>query len=585
MRRNGRLWVMALILFWGFSCTLLAQENGDREMRVVLFGDSMTEGLGVETPKSFGKRLENQLRDVGLPVRVLNAGKGPDRTDLAIARMQQDVIVKQPDVVLIMYGAYDAMVDSGKTKARIPLNVYSKQLTQIISFLKGINVTPILMTSPTLSMSATMDREPYASAGPNFLLTHYMETCRKLSKEARVPLVDHFGTWEKMESEGKDLNTLRVDGFHPNEEGHKHMADLIFPVLVEELSPKITEVFSKEELEYDQFHSPQILASRSGFLLAFSEGVRNQSGIQSSDIVFKRSFDKGESWTSMDTLVAGGLSYLSNPTVVHEEGSGKIFLLYQSRPGFSEGDANALSPGVKGDLIAKVYCMVSEDEGREWSEPEEITKDVKRPKDVTLLTGGPSNGIFIPDEKGPGRLVLPFCQMANGIWQVYSVYSDNSGKSWKYSDLVTGAEKQQLSEPRLIQRSGDTLLLSVRSKEAEKRLISVSEDGGKSWSSFAEDPHFPLSAQNPTCLYKFNPYYTLYAGMEADGDKGKIKLSKDQGKTWKFSQEFFSDKMGEANFTSTGPTQAGILFSYGEDEGVNYARFPIKWLLISSQED
>ncbi|MEM9723256.1 MAG: exo-alpha-sialidase [Bacteroidota bacterium] len=585
MRRIGKLWVYTLIGIWGVPFSTFSQGNGDQEMRVVLFGDSMTEGWGVDSTRSFGSLLETELKQTGIPVAVLNAGKGPDRSDMAIARMQQDVIVKQPDVVLIMYGAYDAMVDSGKTKARIPLNVYTKQITQIISFLKGINVTPILMTAPSMGMTPAMDREPYKSAGPNFLLTHYMEACRKLAKESRIPLVDHFSTWEKLAEEGKDLSALRLDGFHPNVAGHKQMAESIFPVLKEELSPKFMEVYSKEDVPYDQYKSPAILTSRSGFLLAFAEGIRNQTGINSSDIVFKRSFNKGESWTELDTLVSGGLSFLSDPVAAQEESSGKIYLLYQSRPGFSEGEGDALEAGVKGDLIAKVFYLMTEDEGRNWSEPVEITKDVKRPKEVTHISGGPSNGVFISDEKGPGRMVLPFCQKANGQWQVFTVYSDNSGKSWKYSDLIAGAEQQQLSEPTLIQQTGDTLLLSVRSNKEKKRLLATTENGGKTWTPFSEDPNYPTSSTKPTSLFKFNPYYTLYVGIEEGKDEGIMKLSKDQGKSWKYRQVFYSGKFGEGSFTTSGPTQAGILFSYGENEGINYARFPIKWLLVNPIED
>ena len=222
-------------LLWPFFS--LSQSTENESLRVVLFGDSMVKGIGVDSADTFGYKLAQQFSESGATVSFVNAGKVADRTDIALSRMQQDVVVKRPDVVLIMYGAFDAMVDSGQTKARVPLNVFEKQVTQIVSFLKGIDVTPILMTAPPVGMAPSMDREPYSSAGPNFLLKIYMEKCREIAQASRIPLVDHYQAWMEMEENGVDLNTLRLDGFHPNPLGHKKMAELIQPVLKGELGP------------------------------------------------------------------------------------------------------------------------------------------------------------------------------------------------------------------------------------------------------------------------------------------------------------------------------------------------------------
>ena len=558
-----------------------SQDAGNQEMRVVLFGDSMTKGVGIDSSSTFGSILGKKLNKSGLAVSVINAGKQEDRTDMAIARMQQDVIVKRPDAVLIMFGAFDAMVDSGQTKARVPLNVYKKQLIQIISFLKGIDVTPILMTTPPVGMSASMNREPYSSAGPNFLLKIYMEACRKIARDARIPLVDHLQDWTSMEEQGVDLNTLRLEGFNPNPLGHKKMAELILPTLKEELGPKFAKIFAPSDAGYDSYQSPAILKTRSEFLIALGIGKRSSAGVQSSDLIYKRSFDKGNTWTDLDTLIAGGMSFISHPVSVQEASSAKIFIMYQSRPGFTPEDRENLTTGIKGENISKTYIISSEDEGKTWADPVEITKEVKRAKDATLLAGGSSTGVQLTSEKGKSKMILPFCQKANGKWQVYCVYSDNMGKSWKYYDLIPGAEDKQLIDPQLILESKEQLVMSALSMADKMRYLSESTDGGKSWSPFKLDPTFPSQDSKPSCAYKFNSYYNLYVGSHEATKKGLLKLSTDKGKSWSYQQAFFDSEIGKSTFVGTGTTQAGILFELGDQSAVHFAKFPIKWLMVN----
>ena len=559
----------------------LSQSAGNESLRVVLFGDSMVKGVGVDSTDTFGYKLAQQLDESGATISFVNAGKVADRTDIGLARMQQDVVVKRPDVVLIMYGAFDAMVDSGQTKARVPLNVFEKQVTQIVSFLKGIDVTPILMTSPPVGMAPSMDREPYASAGPNFLLKIYMEKCRKLAQASRIPLVDHYQAWMDMEEKGVDLNTLRLDGFHPNPLGHKKMAELIQPVLKGELGPKFSEVFMATDSGYSSFEAPALHKTKNGFLLAMSIGNRSNAGIQSSDLVYKRSFDKGVTWTELDTLVSGGYGYISHPITVQDEASGKVFLHYQVRPGFSEGNQVPLATGHKGENIAKAFVITTSDEGKTWTEPVEVTKDIKRPKDVTLFGGGTSYGVQLTGEKVEGRMILPFSQEAGGKSQVYTIYTDNLGKSWKYTDLIGGAEDKQLVNPYLTIGPEEQLLMGAFSKGDNKRYVASSSDGGKSWSDFTEDSAAPQEGMSNPMVYRFNLYYTLYVGCEDGDGKGALKLSTDKGKTWPYSQTFYSKPIGKSAFIGTGATRAGILYESGDPSSIQFAQFPIKWLLVN----
>jgi lysophospholipase L1-like esterase len=66
---------------------------------------------------------------------------------------------------------------------------------------------------------------------PNALLEKYVEICRSVAKEEKVPLVDHFAHWTKAENEGTPVAEWTTDQCHPNPAGHQVMSKLMLPVV------------------------------------------------------------------------------------------------------------------------------------------------------------------------------------------------------------------------------------------------------------------------------------------------------------------------------------------------------------------
>jgi lysophospholipase L1-like esterase len=71
---------------------------------IVCFGDSLTEGVGAEAGESYPDQLE---RRIGRP--VVNAGVSGDTTGSALARLDSDVLARDPRIVLITLGGNDLM--------------------------------------------------------------------------------------------------------------------------------------------------------------------------------------------------------------------------------------------------------------------------------------------------------------------------------------------------------------------------------------------------------------------------------------------------------------------------------------------
>lgn len=201
---------------------------------IIALGDSITKGVrpGVKTEETFVGLLAARCKEKDLAVRFINAGVGGERTDGALKRLERDVLVHKPKVVLVMYGTNDSYVDRGKTESRLSIEQYRANLVKIVENLEKAGIKPVLMTEPRWAAGSKNG----LGESPNDRLGKYMAACREVAKEKEIRLVDHFAHWSKAESRGVNIRGWTTDGCHPNPRGHREIADLIWPELIEVLS-------------------------------------------------------------------------------------------------------------------------------------------------------------------------------------------------------------------------------------------------------------------------------------------------------------------------------------------------------------
>ena len=195
---------------------------------------------------------------------------------------------------------------------------------------------------------------------------------------------------------------------------------------------------------YGMYRIPVIVTTNKGTLLAFIEGRDNISDHAQNDIVLKRSSDKGRNWGELITVAEAGNNCLNNPQAVVLPETGRIICFYTFNPeGYHTraiGDSiKVLKSGVSGPDVGLCFMTVSDDDGLTWSAPLDITAQVKRPQKIIGIASGPGVGIVLRNEPHKGRIIMPFNESwyeADGkrISRVYSVYSDDNGKSWKYGN-------------------------------------------------------------------------------------------------------------------------------------------------------
>lgn len=229
----------------------------DPERVVVAFGDSTT-ATRRELANVYADLLRQQLAQEGIDAQVFNEGVGGNNTEDAIKRFQSDVLDHDPDIVIMQFGINDSTVDVWKrpsaTEPRVPVDKYGKNLETMVQQLKKAGAKVILMTPNPLTWSEKVVqlygpgpgnvRNPEATSpydvddpmGFNKLRDPYLKVVRDLAAEQDVVLVDiHKKFLDYAAQEGKELDELLLDGMHPNEAGHRLVAQALVPVVLEQV--------------------------------------------------------------------------------------------------------------------------------------------------------------------------------------------------------------------------------------------------------------------------------------------------------------------------------------------------------------
>jgi len=223
--------------------SLAAPSVAARPMVLVAFGDSTTalrKNLEV-----YATLLEKELPAKGIQVKIHNAGVGGNSTHDARHRFQTDVLSRNPDVVILQFGINDSAIDVWKQppadQPRVPLKQYEINLRYFITVLKKRGVNVLLMTPNPLRWTPRLkelyDKTPYEPENPdgmNHLLKLYTETVRKIARTEKVSLVDVAKAFENYAQDGhQSMDDLLLDGMHPNQQGHRLIAGLLSPRIVE----------------------------------------------------------------------------------------------------------------------------------------------------------------------------------------------------------------------------------------------------------------------------------------------------------------------------------------------------------------
>ena len=123
-----------------------ATANGAKPARgrIVVLGDSITAGLGLNDPAdAWPARLQQKIDAAGLPFEVVNAGVSGDTTAGGLARVDFSVR-KDTDLAIVALGGNDLLqgLDTGETRANLDGIVKKLQARHIRVLVAGIGAPP-----------------------------------------------------------------------------------------------------------------------------------------------------------------------------------------------------------------------------------------------------------------------------------------------------------------------------------------------------------------------------------------------------------------------------------------------------------
>lgn len=236
-------------------------------------------------------------------------------------------------------------------------------------------------------------------------------------------------------------------------------------------------VFSAGEGGYHTMRIPALEVAADGTLLAFAEARKYSAADpgfpgQEIDLVLKRSSDGGQTWSALMVVEHSGERWSSaNPATVLDRTNGRLWLFYlRCAPGKNTYEAR---PGTT-DVLN--LARFSDDNGKTWSEPVDLTRIARDFDDPQWGISVPGPGGAIQDRQG--RLIVPMWRYRP--FKGFVLFSGDHGQTWQRGQFVP--TEQGVDESQLVELADGTLALDMRQQKGPHRWIAFSRDGGKTWS-------------------------------------------------------------------------------------------------------
>jgi len=195
-----------------------------RTKRIVFFGDSITQA-GVNE-SGYITQLGKSLSSPGY--ELMGAGIGGNKVYDLYLRMEEDVLAKKPDLVVIYVGINDVWhkQSSGTgTDYDKFINFYQAIINKVREQGSQIVVCTPTVIGEKINGQNAMDAD----------LDKYAGAIRELAKSNDLPLCDLRTVFtdyiKKNNKNNQEKDILTTDGVHLNEAGNKLVADTMLPFL------------------------------------------------------------------------------------------------------------------------------------------------------------------------------------------------------------------------------------------------------------------------------------------------------------------------------------------------------------------
>ncbi|MDO4236172.1 arylesterase [Pseudomonas sp.] len=196
-----RMWFLSA----GLALMCMAQNAAAGTVLIV--GDSISAGFGLDTRKGWVALLEQRLKQEGFDDKVVNASISGDTSAGGLARLPAALAAHKPDVVVIELGGNDGL--RGQPPAQLKQNLASMiQASQD----SGAKVLLLGMQIP-----------------PNYgkrYVDAFARVFGEVAEEKKVALVPFF-----LEGVGGHPDLMQADGLHPAVAAQGKLLENVWPTL------------------------------------------------------------------------------------------------------------------------------------------------------------------------------------------------------------------------------------------------------------------------------------------------------------------------------------------------------------------
>jgi lysophospholipase L1-like esterase len=193
-----------------------------KKIRVVFFGDSITEAA--VNPHGFITIDDSLLNPGGTGnYELIGAGVSGNKVYDLYLRMEDDVISRSPDIVVIYVGVND--VWHKKMGTGTDADKFERFYLALVKKFRAANIKLIVCTPATIGERFDNTNEQDGD------MNHYSNIIRKIAPDEHLTLVDlrsAFVEYEKLNNKNNlDRGLLTSDGVHLNNAGNMFVAKLM----------------------------------------------------------------------------------------------------------------------------------------------------------------------------------------------------------------------------------------------------------------------------------------------------------------------------------------------------------------------
>ena len=338
------------------------------------------------------------------------------------------------------------------------------------------------------------------------------------------------------------------------------------------------DLFHQGEGEINTYRIPALVETRKGTLIAVADARYDSSRDLPGHIALamRRSFNGGRDWEPMRIILAVKSGGVGDASLLMDRSTGRVWCFHTyGPPGI--GFQTAKSGEKTGPTTLQFHAMYSDDDGSTWSEPIDLTPQVKDPSWQAMFS---TSGTDI--QTSTGRFLVPLVVRDDkGVIRSRNAYSDDHGKTWKSGEAIGDGT----DESHNVELKGGIILQNMRN--GKTRAIAQSNNGGMSFGPVSHDQ----ALVDPGC----NAGITRYRRGKTDAllftnaassrrENLTIKVSYDEGLTWSLERIINSGPSGYSTVIPLDDGGIGVLYERGDTyaaERITFTRFAFDWIAQS----